>query len=61
MEEEDGLAFGFLFGLVAFDIFGAQVDQNDMGVGAMGDRVEAAFDQLIRQGLGAIGAALLAA
>ena len=36
---------------VAGHAFGSQIDQHHMGVGAVGHRVQPAFDQLIRQRL----------
>ena len=43
-----------LFGVVPFDAFGAQVDQQQVGVGAVCDRVEPAFDQLVAECLGVL-------
>ena len=40
----------FLSG-VAFDAFGAQINQQNMGICTMGNSVQTAFDKLIRKGL----------
>mmetsp|Transcript_7200 Transcript_7200/g.11906 ORF Transcript_7200/g.11906 Transcript_7200/m.11906 type:complete len:353 (+) Transcript_7200:1236-2294(+) len=48
-----------LFGSVALDPFGAQVDQHQVRVGAVGHGVQTTFVQLIGQGLGVLDHLLL--